>query len=268
MKFYDSYHKRLVFIKKQASPEFWDEHWNRNKVREDFISGESDYFITRNTKKFLPSGKILEGGSGTGKNVFSLQKNGYDAIGVDYAELTVKRAYLFLPNLNILPADVRYLPFHSSIFDGYWSIGVIEHFFTGYDEIADEMKRVLKPGGYLFLSFPYMSPLRRIKAKSGLYLPWDESHGITMFYQFALNAEEVILAYEKRGFKVLKKIPYDGIKGLKDEIKALRPFLQYIYDSPGNCRIMQMIQYILNLFLIPITGHMMVLILQKEDVPD
>jgi len=63
---------------------------------------------------------------------------------------------------------------------------VIEHFWEGYNEILKEAKRVLKPKGYLFLTFPYMSPLRKFRANLGLYriLDFNNKSKNDDFYQF------------------------------------------------------------------------------------
>ena len=47
--------------------------------------------------------------------------------------------------------------------DAYWSLGVIEHFFNGYKEIAEEANRILKNKGFIFLTFPSMNILRKQK---------------------------------------------------------------------------------------------------------
>lgn len=47
--------------------------------------------------------------------------------------------------------DVRKLQFADGFFDGYWSLGVIEYFWEGYNEIVNEVKRVIKPGMFSVL---------------------------------------------------------------------------------------------------------------------
>ena len=44
----------------------------------------------------------------------------------------------------------------------------IEHFIDGYDAILSEMYRVIKEGGYLFLTVPSMSIIRKVKAALGM----------------------------------------------------------------------------------------------------
>ena len=106
--------------------------------------------------------------------------------------------------------------------DGYISVGVIEHFWDGYDEIILEMSRTVRQGGYIFVSFPYMSPLRRFKNKLRLYQR-DNSNGVNLdkntFYQFALNPKTVIKKFKENNFVLIETYSFDGIKGFKDEIR-------------------------------------------------
>ena len=67
------------------------------------------------------------------------------------------------PNLNIKFSDVKHLFLEDNSVAGYWSLGVIEHFWDGYSEISNEMLRVIKPEGFLFITHPYISSLRRLK---------------------------------------------------------------------------------------------------------
>jgi len=263
MKYYDISHNRLVFIQKKATSEFWDEHWNTENFKEIITSGKNDSFILKNSQKYLKTGRILEGGCGTGAKVFALHYHGYDAYGVDFAKITVKKINESVPNLQVFPADVRSLPFSSSTFDGYWSLGVIEHFYEGYESIADEIARVLKPGGFLFLTFPYMSPLRKLKAKVGIYHLWEESLGTKSFYQFALDKNEVIKEFERRGFQMMIAKPYNGIKGFKDEVQFSKPFLQYLYNYSGTSLWVNLTRYVLQGCLSLFASHTILVILKR-----
>src|SRR3990167_1811584 len=219
MRYFDKNNNRLIFIKQEATPDFWDEQWNVSDLRKIIVSGKNERFVSRITSKYIPMNsnrRILEGGCGKGNFVFSLQHHGYDAYGVDFAAETVKKINTVAPELNISIADVRELPFEDNFFDGYWSLGVIEHFYEGYEQIAKEMLRVLKPGGFLFLTFPYLSPLRRLKKVLGVYpaLPHPEIKSAG-FYQFALDHDQVVKYFGQLGFERVWTKPFEGFKGLK-----------------------------------------------------
>lgn len=50
--------------------------------------------------------------------------------------------------------NARNLSFNNDCFDFVYSISVIEHIYDGYMDALNEMLRVLKPGGYLYVTFP------------------------------------------------------------------------------------------------------------------
>ena len=265
--FFDSVYKRLVFIREKALADFWDRHWAKSEVEDAFRYSAVNLFITKNTSKHLrPGATILEGGCGLGQNLFSLHKMGYKAYGIDYASDTVVRVKKYHPELSLICGDVMALPFPDNYFDGYWSLGVIEHFYDGFEPILKEMKRVIKPGGYLFLTFPCMSWYRRKKASEGKYKDWmPTALNIRKFYQFALDAGAVAEEFEANGFVVIKKSSLAGFKGFKDEMTniGLKRLLQKLYDSrPLPVRALV---YIFDIMLAPLFGHSAFMVLERRE---
>ncbi len=88
------------------------------------------------------NGYIIEAGSGDGRWVFWLAKQGYTAIGVDISRNGLKiangyaRRNQFL-NANFVLGDIRYLPFRRDFSDLILSFGVIEHFNNPRASIAE-----------------------------------------------------------------------------------------------------------------------------------
>jgi ubiquinone/menaquinone biosynthesis C-methylase UbiE len=231
-KLYDKNKNRLVYINKSATSDFWDKHWANGDFSKVIYSTPNSW-IVKVTKKYLPvNSKILEGGCGPANHVHALNKHNYNVIGLDYAKNTVKNIKKEAPELDIVLGDVFNLPFKDNSFDGYWSLGVIEHFWDGYDIILDEMRRIIKSNGYLFLTFPQMSSLRKMKAKNNKYniLSIDKTEP-SGFYQFALDPVNVINDVQKRGFNLVSKTSRDGFKGIKDEITSLNSSLSLISNS-------------------------------------
>jgi SAM-dependent methyltransferase len=220
--YYDGANQRLVYVGAAADESFWDSRWQaENFERRIKASAKQNRFYITYTQKYLPKGsKILEGGCGRGDKVYSLHTHGYQAYGIDFAKETIKKINAYAPELAVTVGDVRQLDFPDGHFDGYWSLGVIEHFYEGYDPILREMYRVLRNGGYLFLAVPAMSWLRRQKAKWGKYPPFQEKNHLKgNFYQFALDSKHVIPQFQRQGFKLLEVKPLNGLKGFKDETK-------------------------------------------------
>ncbi|MFX0137361.1 MAG: class I SAM-dependent methyltransferase [Candidatus Hodarchaeota archaeon] len=250
-------------LEQKADQNFWEKHWEMNNLIEKVKEGKENRLLKKFTCKFLkPKTNIIDGGCGIGQNVYGLRSWGYEAYGVDFTEKTVKKVKNEFPKLNISIQDVRELNFADNFFDGYWSVGVIEHFKRGYNEVLKEAKRVIKPGGYLFLSFPYFSPLRKLKAKLGNYKTCENKINEDNFYQFILNKEDVKLNAEMHGFKLIQQHPYNATKGIKDELPLLKSVLQKIYDSQNI--LMKSIRFLISMLFSIIAGHSILLIFRKK----
>jgi SAM-dependent methyltransferase len=201
VKYHDAEQGRLIQVGRKASAEFWDDAWSRNELAS--YDPQAVLPFVDLTKHFLPSGsRILEGGCGAGGKVAALAAAGYRMVGVDYAAETVSRLNDACPDFDIRVGDVFHLDFPDGQFDGYWSFGVIEHFWDGYHQIVREAQRVLRDQGYLFLTFPCMSPLRQLKADLGFYKPWRGVVEPEGFYQFILSEQEVVQVLRSCGFEI------------------------------------------------------------------
>ena len=262
--YYDKEARRLVYIGESATPDFWDRHWDTESFRKSIERGKDDRFILKTLRKYIPdkNGRILEGGCGRGQVVYCMQTHGHKAIGVDFAEKTIERTKQVFPELDVRVGDVRDLHFPDDYFVGYWSIGVIEHFWDGYYDILKEIRRVLISGGYAFLTFPYMSPLRRSKARLGLYQEFGRQEKES-FYQFALNPSTVIKDFEASEFKLVERTPYSGIKGFKDEVSMFKPWLQRLFDYQGRSLWVRGFSFVLDKLLAIFAGHVILLVLRN-----
>ncbi|MEK9570822.1 MAG: class I SAM-dependent methyltransferase [Paracoccaceae bacterium] len=262
-RFYDPNKNRLVYMDKAASSEFWDKQWSAGNISK-LIQGARNPIITGKTKKYLSkSSRVLEGGCGQGQYVYLLEKAGFNVIGVDYAKRTVEKINEHYPSLDIRYGDVRNLAFEDGFFDGYWSFGVIEHFYDGYDTIVSEIKRVLRPKGYLFMTVPTMSPLRKYLSRKGRYPIWEgKALNVEAFYQFALDPGQIISDFESAGFELCEMKPYGGLKGLKDEVPILKPFLQPIFDHQNV--FVKVIKKLLDYLFQPFAAHTTLFVFRKR----
>ena len=165
MRFYNHTERRLIYCDTPATAAFWDSNWSGQRLTREELQSQEPTTWSRITQEFLSpkDGPLLEGGCGTGIQVAAINNAGYSIVGIDFATETVRELNNVAPELDIRIGDVRKLDFDDQTFAGYWSLGVIEHFWDGYAEIADEGFRVLKPGGMMFLVFPYLNPVRAWK---------------------------------------------------------------------------------------------------------
>lgn len=112
-------------------------------------------------------------------------------------------------------------------------------------------------------SIPHMSKLRQIKARKGLYETWDGNGDLVAdFYQFALDDHRVIKHFEESGFKLVGKRSFDGVKGLKDEIKIGRSWMQAIYN--GKTLKIRLAIRLFDILLCPWASHMALLVFKKQ----
>lgn len=133
------------------------------------------------------SGKLLDVGCGTKPYRKLFNVTGYVGLDID-SESTQKRGiadYLY---------DGEKFPFRDADFDSILCNQVLEHVFNP-DDFLGEISRVLKPGGKLLLTVPFV---------------WDEHEQPYDFARYSSFGLQALL--EKQGFKVLqhKKLAADA----------------------------------------------------------
>lgn len=101
--------------------------------------------------------KILEVGSGIGRDSIYLAKLGADCYLLDYIEAPLRIAREIAERekveITIIREDAKTLPFPDCYFDLVYSQGLMEH-FTEPEVLIKEQRRVLKQGGYLLVDVP------------------------------------------------------------------------------------------------------------------
>ena len=165
------------------------------------------------------------------------------------------------------------------------SLGVLEHFIEGPQDIVEEFSRTLKDHGILIISVPWINPLRRFKQILKLYRRTPSSS--LEFYQYVFSFEEVRTMLERYNFELLFSTPYDPIKTFKDEFPWLKPILDKLVklfqvrsqytskavhvnhkrvgiSSISLSRILRDILKVLILYLTLLTGHMRLYIAIKK----
>ena len=80
--------KRLVYLDKKATPEFWDDRWRAEG--KPGPANSRDEVVTVTAGYLPPGARVLEGGCGRANKVKAMATAGYRATGVDFAEDSVK----------------------------------------------------------------------------------------------------------------------------------------------------------------------------------
>lgn len=137
----------------------------------EFTAEWYDRYYTDNPQNFSPwyasvlewmdsnaarDGKFLELGCGNGKLLVQLsQRKLYDAeniYGIEQSHVAIEPLRPVLPNVRVGNIQER-LPYDDGMFDVVVMTEVIEHLLYPW-EVVREIRRVLRPGGTLLLSFP------------------------------------------------------------------------------------------------------------------
>jgi len=166
---------RAVYDREMFNPKFLGYF-----VNHVFIIRRGLYKAVYENRHYL-SGKLLDFGCG--------QKPYKKVIEVDeYIGLDIEKSGRSHKNDDIdVFYDGKTIPFKNNFFDSVLSTEVFEHIFN-LDDILNEIYRVLKPGGYLVVTMPFIWPEHEI--------PFDSAR----FTTFGLKW----LVKNKTNFKVVK----------------------------------------------------------------
>ncbi len=144
---------------KQSTKLHWESFWQaKSNIHEVYSNADR---ILRNLRCVtnLRGKKILEVGSGTGRDSFPLVEYGGEVYQVDYSEHSlqiIKRlAQEQHLSVRLISSDAFALPFPDRTFDIVFHQGLLEHFRDQEaEQLLKENIRVLKPGGLLLIDVP------------------------------------------------------------------------------------------------------------------
>jgi SAM-dependent methyltransferase len=222
-----------VYYRELADIGYWDNLWKKGLSPRTYRLSERGHLdlYEEPITKYLPrQGRILEAGCGTGSFVLALRTRGYNVEGVDWAAETIRAVKSLWPDLRVQVGDVRRLGVKDSCYEGYISLGVVEHFQAGPEPIFQEARRVLVPKGIMLVAVPYFNPLRQFKSRLGLYRGHVANRG---FYQYAFSTTEFTSIIQDCGFEIIEVYACNAAKGFKDEILPVRALAE-IHKKVNN----------------------------------
>ncbi|MCA1832474.1 MAG: class I SAM-dependent methyltransferase [Actinomycetota bacterium] len=106
-------------------------------------------------RRLAPNAHVLEIGCGEGYGAARLSTKAAEVVATDVAPDAVAhaRSKYLRKNLTFVTSDAKKLPFADHSFDVVCSLQVIEH-FTDTDVHLSEVARVLRPGGWHYVTTP------------------------------------------------------------------------------------------------------------------
>jgi len=157
---------------------------------DDVFAEKGKYFTTphpdmeRLANLFSEKGvrRILDLGCGTGRHLLFLLKKGFEVYGLDGSPNGLEIAKNWLSEENLASELTcqkieREFPYKNNFFDAIISIQVIHHnLMKDIVFTVNEIKRVLKTEGFIFLTFPlrqafYVKKKNMKKVEIGTYIP-------------------------------------------------------------------------------------------------
>ncbi|MDD3312252.1 class I SAM-dependent methyltransferase [Pseudodesulfovibrio sp.] len=164
------------------------------------------------------SARILDFGCGYGRTLAELRDAGYENLtGIDFSETLVERGRAENPSLEILSWPGGRLPFEDGSFDAAVMLAVLTCLpeTPSQAEVLLELRRVLKPGGLLYVTDFLLNRdrynLDRYKIgqeKYGIYGIFDVPDGGVLRHHDvnhmqALFSDFETLAFEERVFQTM-----------------------------------------------------------------
>lgn len=225
-----------------GSNALWEEEWREGSFEQALAFCEVDPLRPLFDEYARPGSRMLEGGCGQGQYVAYYASRGVNVVGLDFATETLTRLRSGYPQLPLCAGDVARLPFQNASFDLYYSGGVVEHFESGAEPALLESYRVLRPGGVLLISVPYLSPLRKAlspfkrkhwqRVSSSQTGEAEQQDGL-QFFQYIYTPREFEKLLGATGFRVIKKQGYAVLWGL-GEIPLLKRVMDKLAQSSSG----------------------------------
>lgn len=143
--------------------------------------------------ELLREGRILDVGCGPGPDAKFFSGRGFEVVGIDLSGRFLEIAREVEPRATFLKMDMRALGFAAHSFDGLWACGSLIH--VPKAEVLATLRgfrRILKPGGLLFLS-----------VKEGKREVWAMSEGEHRFVVYYYQVGELRRLVEEAGFEIV-----------------------------------------------------------------
>lgn len=250
---------RLAWFGEEPTQDFWLEYWECQLKENAYYqsafnldlshSPEGRIFLRELTK----DGLHLEAGCGAGYWVAALNHAGYNVQGIEYSKPLVELVKHTAPELQIEHGNALAISVPNNYFDSYISLGVVEHSIEGPQAFLNEAYRVLKPGGKIIISVPFWDPIRKLKAKIGIY---SKRKPNLSFFQYGFDKADFARMLSEAGFEVQTSHLLDDIHRLLIEEVS---FYRWFAYQRGGYTLRKVVKKLLSRF----DGHMILFVGKK-----
>ncbi|HEU0003955.1 MAG TPA: class I SAM-dependent methyltransferase [Ktedonobacteraceae bacterium] len=250
-------HRRIEWYGEAGDERYWYDYWKARLTADYYVAAENIALGRDELGQILltylsPRGLHLEAGCGAGYWVAALRQQGFSIEGIEYARELVELVQTVNPQLPVKQGDALAIACPDGAYDGYLSIGVVEHRQAGPEPFLAEALRVLKPGGRILIAVPYFGPTRQLKSKLFLY---ERQRPALPFFQYGFSKEEFSHILRETGFSVTYAQPLYPHRLLQEELPGYHwlarraPFVKMLAEHLLHKR----------------DGHMLLLVGQKPE---
>jgi ubiquinone/menaquinone biosynthesis C-methylase UbiE len=222
-------------------------HHRAGAIKPLFLSAKIKMDMMSKMLQPASSDRVLDIGCGKGAFLFYNRARCGELVGIDAGAHFAPES---LATVDLTRGDIRLLPFESGSFDKAYSLDVLEHLDEeGVSAMLTEARRVLKPGGQLFLySHVMMSSRIAVFQRSvNRLVRWLDSKGLVdnepererkSDHRNVLRSyEQLDTVLEQTGFRIAKIRYYNVIfKALFEDL--MLPLVEHNFfapkPSPGN----------------------------------
>lgn len=203
----------------EAAAENQKEYWNGAADTKEFTTPFQIELFEKHVGK---NAKILDVGCGYGRTLSQLGENGYKNLcGIDFSEKMIERGKKLNPKLDLSVMAGKNIPFDEKSFDCVILFAVLTCIIDNAEQeyLLSEIKRVLKPGGILYINDFLLNEDRRnldrydkFKEKYGQYGVFELPEGAVLRHQSPERVKELTA-----GFETLEqeKVVYTTMNGHK-----------------------------------------------------
>jgi SAM-dependent methyltransferase len=140
-------------FREKKSPEYWISRWNQIPVDAPAEGHDRYPLLYANMVVRDGDGEVLELGCGAGRLLRYYQAKGTNIVGVDNVAPVIAKLQACDPQLRVVHADARTLPFETGRFTTVLCFGVYHSLEDDVPAAMSETFRVLRPGGRLCAEF-------------------------------------------------------------------------------------------------------------------
>jgi len=175
-------------------------------------------------------GRILDIGCGTGYGTKTLDDKGNEVYGIDNSQKAINYAKKTYPGPEYICCSAEKLSFENNYFDAIVAFEVIEH-VQSPEQVLDEIYRVLKNDGDLFISTPNPRHLKNVFKHILLGKPYPPKINMDNIYHLKeFYYDEFINMLEKKKFRIISQ--YGQELPLPSKIMVLFAKFPFIYNIP------------------------------------